>query len=541
MKTFFTSLNGYKNEFINFKEIVFQDVVYQIYIDGIIDGIDDNNYSAVLFKYIKYGDKINDYLRGSYSLIIINEYECFISKDHLGLRPIYYCYSNDNLMVSNSIKCLLDIGNIDPIVSSEELLELFSLGPSISEDRTLLKGIKQIPMGHFLHYNYKSIDVVKFYDLVAKSHVDSLADTALKINALIKDSCDNHSNTRTSFLSGGIDSSILCKIASSAGLTTYSLDYEGNSENFKGNNFQVSLDDTYIDIMQKAINSNHHSLIITQQELIKLLDDALLAREYPGMADIDSSLYWLCSKVQDASIFSGECSDEIFGGYPWFYKESYLNSTTFPWLTHLDERKKLINNQFKCLDITSYIDRCYNKAINQVSYLPTDSEDDRRARLNTYITVHYFMQTLVTRQVCMSRANDIDIVAPFANVELFDYVYNIPWHLKFHNNLEKGILRYSFKDELPFEIAYRKKNPFPKTHNPVFAEMISKQLSSCLDDPTSILHELFDQDALLELIETKGSSYNNPWYGQLMSGPQLLAYIYQIHYWFKSYNITLEK
>ncbi|MEG1066059.1 MAG: asparagine synthase C-terminal domain-containing protein, partial [Erysipelotrichaceae bacterium] len=283
--------------------------------------------------------------------------------------------------------------------------------------------------------------------------------------------------------------------------------------------------------------------IITPEECFDKLSTIQYHLDEPQSNPSTVPLYFLAELAREhvTVVLSGEGADEIFGGYPWFYKESYLNSTTFPWLTHLDERKKLIHNQFKHLDINAYLDNCYQSTIKQVSYLPSDSEEDARARLNTYITVHYFMQTLVTRQVCMSRANNIDIVAPFANVDLFDYVYNIPWRLKFHNNLEKGILRYSFKDELPFEIAYRKKNPFPKTHNPVFADMISKQISSCLDDPTSILHELFDQDALLELIETKGSSYNNPWYGQLMSGPQLLAYIYQIHYWFKSYNITLEK
>ena len=197
------------------------------------------------------------------------------------------------------------------------------------------------------------------------------------------------------------------------------------------------------------------------------------------------------------------------------------------------------NEQLSSIDLDKYIAKQYKDTIEQVTYLDLDSEEDRRARKHTMLCLHWFMQTLITRQVCMGDQADLTIRAPFADVRIIDYVYNIPWEMKFAKGEEKGILREAFKDELPDAVCHRKKNPFPKTHNPKYTEMIKEKLRDACQDPNSVLHTLFDHDALFELIETGGSAFPLPWYGQLMSGPQLLAYLYQIHTWFDTVNPTL--
>ena len=97
----------------------------------------------------------------------------------------------------------------------------------------------------------------------------------------------------------------------------------------------------------------------------------------------------------------------------------------------------------------------------------------------------------------------------------------------------------AFKDDLPDSIFQRKKNPFPKTHHPYFAELIANKLQDCLKQD-SILLQIFDKDALNELIKSRGKSYQFPWFGQLMSGPQLLAYIYTLHVWLSDERIQLD-
>ena len=322
-----------------------------------------------------------------------------------------------------------------------------------------------------------------------------------------------------------------------------SLDYEGNAKNFKSNMYQVSMDNTFINQMLERYPCTHHWLMLKQQTLADTLEESMLARNHPGMADVDASLLWLCQQVaqKEAVILSGECSDEIFGGYPWFYRDELKDLPTFPWLRSTPQRIELLKDDIKQLGYEAYIQQQYEDSIRDIRYLDTDSEDDRRARRHTQLCLKWFMQTLVTRQVCEGDRANLTIRAPFANVALLEYVYNIPWQMKFYHGQEKGILRKAFANELPEEVCWRKKNPFPKTHNPQYADIVAKMLMERYKDSTSALHELLDDAHLKELIATKGASFQLPWYGQLMSGPQLLAYLYQIDCWIRDYNIKIEK
>ena len=150
------------------------------------------------------------------------------------------------------------------------------------------------------------------------------------------------------------------------------------------------------------------------------------------------------------------------------------------------------------------------------------------------------MTTLLERKDRMTMRAGIEARVPFADTKLIEYLWNTPWEYKYHNNQEKGILRDAFKDLLPESITNRKKNPYPKTHNPVYRDLITQMLKKRLKNKNSILYKIFDEQKLKQLIETKGESMKEPWFGQLMTGPQLLAFLYQIDVWAKEYKIILE-
>ena len=431
------------------------------------------------------------------------------------------------------------------VLAKEGILELFSFGPGISEDKTLLKGIFTVPMGSYLEIKHHTANIYKYYELPVYEHKDNVEETAKHVKDLLLHSVNQQKQgCKSSFLSGGLDSSILTALCAQKDWNTYSLDYEGNKENFHSNMYQVSMDTDYINMMKdKYPLVHHHDLMITQKELASLLEEAMLAREMPGMADVDSSLLWLCKQVkqQEDVIISGECSDEIFGGYPWFYREELKDLDTFPWLRSTKERISLLNKKYQTLEFEEYIKKQYNNTLKDIQYLDSDTQEDKLARKHTLLCLHWFMQTLVVRQVCEGRWAGVNIRAPFANVRLLEYVYNIPWKMKFLNDEEKGILRKAFADILPKEVCERKKNPFPKTHNPIYAQIVSDIVKDTLKDKNSPLHKLFDDKKLDELIQSKGESFQLPWYGQLMSGPQLLAYLYQIHCWIKDFDIEIEE
>lgn len=538
--------------------IIYQNEEYQIVIDGEIYNEDElfaelkdiypmhnTTEELVFYAWKHWGMQFSSHLEGAYTFLIGNKEQLLVVKDPLGLRPIYYCENNGNWYVSNSIKTLLNKSEKKAVLAKEGILELFSFGPGISEDKTLLKGIFTVPMGSYLEIKHHTANIYKYYELPVYEHKDNVEETAKHVKDLLLHSVNQQKQgCKSSFLSGGLDSSILTALCAQKDWNTYSLDYEGNKENFHSNMYQVSMDTDYINMMKdKYPFLHHHDLMITQKELASLLEEAMLAREMPGMADVDSSLLWLCKQVkqQEDVIISGECSDEIFGGYPWFYREELKDLDTFPWLRSTKERISLLNKKYQTLEFEEYIKKQYDNTLKDIQYLDSDTQEDKLARKHTLLCLHWFMQTLVVRQVCEGRWAGVNIRTPFANVRLLEYVYNIPWKMKFLNDEEKGILRKAFADILPKEVCERKKNPFPKTHNPIYAQIVSDIVKDTLKDKNSPLHKLFDDKKLDELIQSKGESFQLPWYGQLMSGPQLLAYLYQIHCWIKDFDIEIEE
>lgn len=546
--------------FCGFEEILYEDQTYDIVADGELYNVhevvnslersgfvvhDDSLTMLVLYAYLAWGNDAMTHLDGAYSFIIHTKGEVFVAKDQLGLKPIFYIQKENTVCISNKIGTLIENCEFTPILNKQGIIELFSFGPSISEDKTLLQDMYALLMGSYLLVAQGNVKVTTYFQLDAKEHTDSLAETIAKVHTLVTNSIQKQmKGCHASFLSGGLDSSIITSVCAQEKKPwhTYSLDYEGNTENFKGNMYQVSLDGEFIEEMVSYTSCKHTYLTITQQELVDKLIEAMLARDAPGMADVDSSLLWLCEQVskKEHIVMSGECSDEIFGGYPWFYREELANLETFPWLRSTPERIALLHKDLQPLDFQGYIEQQYQKSIQNVSYLPSDNEETRRARRQTHLCLHWFMQTLVTRQVCEGDRGNITIRAPFADVKTLQYVYNIPWSMKFLDQEEKGILRKAFEQELPASVAHRKKNPFPKTHNPVYADLICEKLKERVLDPTSPLHKLLDADKLNELIASKGASFQLPWYGQLMSGPQLLAYLYQLDQWIINYHIELQ-
>lgn len=261
------------------------------------------------------------------------------------------------------------------------------------------------------------------------------------------------------------------------------------------------------------------------------------------MADVDSSLLLFCKNVKkDATVaLTGECSDEIFGGYPWFFREDALNSNTFPWSIAIAERQNLLNkNISNKIKLKEYIDFRYNESLKEVEILNTDSPQTAEKRKISHLTLNWFMQTLLDRSDRMSMCNGFELRVPFCDYRLAQYVWNIPWELKALNGREKGLLRYIMQDYLPSEIVDRKKSPYPKTHNPTYLAKVKRMLLEIMNKKDSPINNLLNRQYILEILRTNGRSFSRPWFGQLMTGPQLMAYLVQVNMWLETYKPKIE-
>ena len=507
---------------------------------------------VVLKGYAHYKEKILDKIEGIYAFAIFNGNRLFLARDRLGVKPLFYTKVDNNFLFASEIKAILKNKLVKPIIDINSLRELLALGPSKTPGSGIFKSIYEIRPAHYLIYEDNNIKINRYWNVKNDKFNDSFDEAKLKIKELLTSSILRQTVSDvgiSTFLSGGLDSSIITAICSNKLkdegkiLDTYSIDYEDNSKYFKGNNFQISRDNEFIDLMKDTFNTNHHYKVIKQSELARVLKESVIARDYPGMSDIDSSLFWFSKQIKKEHkvILSGECADEIFGGYPWFYNEEIRNREYFPWISSLDERINLLKKDIKDkLDLKTFIKNEYDKLIEEIPINKKDNDEEKRFRELFYLNMLMFMPTLLERKDRMTMRASLEARVPFADTKLIEYLWNIPWKYKFYNNEEKGLLRAAFEDLLPNEIAHRKKNPYPKTHNPKYAKIVSKLLKKRLKNKNSILYKIFDKDKLKELIDTNGSSFTTPWFGQLMTGPQLLAYLYQFDIWAVKYHIILD-
>jgi asparagine synthase (glutamine-hydrolysing) len=288
--------------------------------------------------------------------------------------------------------------------------------------------------------------------------------------------------------------------------------------------------------------TKHFNKTISQQQLVNDLLEATHVRDLPGMADVDSSLLWFCKEIKKDFVvsLSGECADEIFGGYPWFHRQQDLERPGFPWMRSVSERQHLLKPHWQGkLKLNEYCMEQYRQAIAETPRLEGESLAESKRRELFYINMICFMTTLLDRKDRMSMGASLEVRVPFADHRLVEYVWNIPWEMKMYQGREKGILRKAFEGVLPEEVLYRKKSPYPKTHNPEYTIAVQKLVMSFLQDKSSVLHEFFNREQLESIVESGGNSFLEPWFGQLMTGPQLLAYLVQLHTWFKDYNINI--
>jgi asparagine synthase (glutamine-hydrolysing) len=510
---------------------------------------------VLLTAYMEWEEQCVDYLNGIFAFAVwdeVNE-KLFIGRDRLGVKPLFFSEQDGNLLFGSELKALLAHPSIKAIVGLDGLAEVFGLGPSRSPGHGIFEGIRELRPAHALIYSREGLKVWRYWNVESKRHTDDVEETAEKVRYLFKDAVTRQLVSDVpvcTFLSGGVDSSAITAIASEAfkkegkgPLHTYSIDYEDNDKYFKANEFQPNSDQPWIQLMSKTYETVHNRCIITTEELVSHLKDAVLTRDLPGMADVDSSLLWFCKEIKQNFVvgLSGECADEIFGGYPWFHRPEDLASSAFPWMRSTEARVDLLQPHWnKKMNLLQYVQNRYDETVKETPLLEGETIEDSRRRQLFYLNMIWFMTTLLDRKDRMSMGASLEVRVPFADHRLVEYVWNIPWNIKMYGNREKGILRKALEGFLPHDILYRKKSPYPKTHNPHYTNAVKAWLDEILANKSSVLYEFFDADKLKDIVQTGGESFKEPWFGQLMTGPQLLAHLAQIHYWFEEYSVNVK-
>ena len=507
--------------------------------------------TEVLLKaYCRWGDACAEKLNGIFAFAVYEEYagRLFLCRDRVGVKPLFFHSYASGIIFASELKAILRSDKIAPAIGEEGLYELFFLGPARTAGSGIFKGINELLPGEYAVFEDGGLTRTRYSRLTAHPHEDSESQTIERVRYLLTDAVERQLVSDVPmcfFLSGGLDSSIICQVASNfrkrnnlPPINTYSVEYADNRRYFERSLFQPNADFEYIRMMTDSAGAEHREVILDNAELMNALYPSVEARDLPGYADIDSSLLLFCREIKrDFTVaLSGECADEIFGGYPWYHDHDILFEDCFPWSRSQDIRRKILKKGVLPRG-EEYVRQRYLETLAEADHLDRDSVIDKRMREMFALNYYWFMQCLLERKDRCSMYSGLEVRVPFCDSRLIDYAYNMPWELKAYGGREKGIIRKAFEDILPREICYRKKSPYPKTHNPVYMKMCAERVREILADSSRRINEFLSPEGIEDIIE-RPESISSPWYGQLMRAPQILAYIIQLDHWFERYNVV---
>ncbi|MBQ7039905.1 MAG: asparagine synthase (glutamine-hydrolyzing) [Clostridia bacterium] len=533
----------YNGEIYNTKEIK-----RELLKDGAAEFTTHSDTEVILNAYIKYGPGCVHLLNGIFAFAIFDERknELFLCRDRFGVKPLFFTRKNGFFVFASEIKALFKFPDIEPELDEEGLCEIFGIGPARTPGCGVFKGIFELPPATVKHVSKESELDKTYFKLHSCMHTDSFDETVDTVRYLLTDSIRRQTVSDVplcTFLSGGLDSSLITAVTAShlsEPLCTYSFEYKDNSKYFTPSDFQPNSDEEYIKIMSEAYNTNHEVLVQDTDELVENLYLATEHKDLPGMADVDSSLLGFLRRVKNKHTvaLSGECADEIFGGYPWFFRQEMLTCNTFPWCPDLSFRLKFLSEDVKRIGIEDYVHEKYTSFLSDMPEFPYRSATDLRRQEIAYLNLYWFMATLLDRKDRMSMASGLEVRVPFCDHRIVSYVWNIPWDMKAKDGERKHILREAARGLLPEKVRCRPKSPYPKTHNPDFEKKVKAELEKILENSASPLLHLINKEEVEKLINSD-FDYGKPWFGQLMAGPQMIAYLIQVNHWLSHYKIKI--
>ncbi len=467
-----------------------------------------------------------------------------LSRDRMGEKPVFYARQGDSIAFSDHPDALLKAARVEPAISADGLRELFGLGPARTPGMTLYRDMLALEPGCALIAQGDGATVRRYWHIEDAPHAADAPATVRRVRELLEQSVRDVAPLRPAvMLSGGLDSTALTALLRGAvsPLRSFSVDYQDNDRDFRANAFRPEMDAPYIREAVRAFGTQHRTVTLTQRELAAALDRAVSLRGFPGMADIDASLLLFSEQIVrfDSCVVSGECGDEVFGGYPWFKREEPLKD--FPWSGSIALRERLLLPELReALKVKEYVADVFAARRDMADPGAAFAPRERRLRILQRLCFEYFMPNLQERALRMSDGLGVEVLTPLCDDRLAAYVYNVPWEMKFMGGQEKGLFRQSVADLLPEKLLRRTKSPYPKTCSPEYSGIVRGMALRLASDADAPVFALIDRAQFKRLAQSALNPADTPWFGQLMAGPQLLGYIWQVNSWLRERNIRIE-
>ena len=402
---------------------------------------------VLLHAFAEWGADCVERCNGIFAFAVwrVNAGTLFLARDRCGVKPLFYTQAEDSLIFGSELKTLLAHPAVPPRIDANGLAEVLLLGPGRTPGCGVFQNVRELLPGQCATYDADTarLTLHTYWQLTDHDHPDDFAATTRKVRDLVTDAIERQLVSDVpvaTFLSGGLDSSLISAIADThfaaqgKQLQTFSVGYRDNKKYFHATKFQPGADAPYIRKMNDFLHARHHWVTLDTPELVPALYAAVDARDLPGMADVDASLLVFCQHIKPHATvaLSGECADEIFGGYPWYRDPAVREKYGFPWAQSTAYRVSFLKpGVLGGIDPAAFVDTRYQQTLAETSIRPGLPATERRMRQMVNLNFKWFMQTLLDRKDRMSMYSGLEVRVPFCDYRIAEYLYSVPWELSY--------------------------------------------------------------------------------------------------------------
>ncbi|MFJ8671609.1 asparagine synthase (glutamine-hydrolyzing) [Streptomyces sp. NPDC093589] len=507
---------------------------------------------AVLHAYLEWGPECVTRIEGVYAFALwdIHRQELLLVRDRMGVKPLHYAITPGGVLFGSEPKAVLAHPDFSAVVDAEGLRDILSVARV--PGHAIFRGMQEVRPGHTVRVTRSGTTERRYWGLEVADHTESLDRTIGTVRDLLETVVAEQMVGDTppcALLSGGLDSSTLTALEARAarkqGLGPVSSLAVNDHDPAGKTGAQGNDDHLYARVLAEHVGTEHGEISLKDLDLLDpaLRASVLAAYDVPlNKGDQYASLHLLFRAAREhaAVAFSGECGDDVFGGYNWNRLPEWISTRTFPWVAEGRDRFRGNASVFEPdllakLDLSTYERDCHHAAVAEIAAADhIDDADEARYREVTYLAHTRHSRVLFDRLDRLGMASGLDIRVPFADHRLVEYTFNIPRAMKGFDGREKSLLRAAMKDLLPESVAMRVKTPYPNLRDTAYDRVLRERLVDVVRTPDSPLAPLLST-GLKEEVARSGAA-------ALETGVSraVLETALQLESWLRTYGVRVD-
>lgn len=509
---------------------------------------------VLLQSYLLWGKRFVERVDGIFAFAIWDERirQLLLGRDRLGVKPLYYFEYAGGILFASEPKGIMANRLFEPRLNLSALPILLQPRLSLAGE-TPLVGLAEVRSAHVICYSETGLSHQRFWALTSAPHHESAVETARHVRALMEDivarqlTCDV---ARGAMLSGGVDSTSVAALAmqtlrrAGEALDTFCIQFESDAAHFVPSELRPDMDSPYAAKAAAFIGTRHQTVTVTTQDLFDAIPDTRRARDLPGWGQFDASMYVLFRHMRErcSVALTGEAADEIFGGYPYFFKPDLVQRDRFPWLADGPKLSDYLSGEIRAVVDPEEDERArYSQLISAVPRLPGEDVVNARMREVFYLGLSGPLAAILDRKDRMSMAVGLEVRVPFCDHRLVHYVWNVPWSIKSTGGL-KGLLKTAMADLLPPGTLERKKSAYPHIQNPDNDLAVTREAKRIVNDKGAPVAALFDTARMNAFIDECAAdalgNRNDRRFPGGTNAANMLIHLVEMNTWIETYKVS---